>query len=406
MRILIYEYVSGGGFLSSVIPADILSEGYGMLRCIISDLKRAGHEVTTIIDSRIAAFNPPLEADRIIAVSSIIRLEETLLEELRLSDAAYIIAPESSGILERLVRKAESTGKLTLNCKAEAIKVASDKTSVYKKLKGVGLMLPETITFRVDEDIRRVKREVKRLGFPLVFKPSSGVGCEGLSVVRHEGQVKKAVDKIRKESECKTFIVQRMILGTPTSVSLLSTGEGIMPLALNRQLVILRTPSSKSIYRGGITQFNHPLRDRAFKDACVALKSISGLVGYVGVDMVLTSNGPTIMEINPRLTTSYIGLTRIVNFNLAQALIDAVVERRLLKDIKISGTAIFLKVKVKPPSIKALPKIYEEEEILSPPFPLEGNKYACALIVTSANNLSDARTSFINAKMRLTEIIS
>ena len=53
MRLLVYEHVSGGGFADESIPADILSEGFGMLSTVISDFKAAGHNITTTLDSRI-----------------------------------------------------------------------------------------------------------------------------------------------------------------------------------------------------------------------------------------------------------------------------------------------------------------------------------------------------------------
>jgi predicted ATP-grasp superfamily ATP-dependent carboligase len=50
------------------------------------------------------------------------------------------------------------------------------------------------------------------------------------------------------------------------------------------------------------------------------------LQGYVGVDLVLgaaeDASGDHAIEINPRLTTSYIGLRRLSRNNLARAWLD------------------------------------------------------------------------------------
>jgi predicted ATP-grasp superfamily ATP-dependent carboligase len=52
LKLLVYEHVSGGGFADEPIPAGVLSEGFGMLRTLISDFKAAGHNVTTTLENR------------------------------------------------------------------------------------------------------------------------------------------------------------------------------------------------------------------------------------------------------------------------------------------------------------------------------------------------------------------
>jgi predicted ATP-grasp superfamily ATP-dependent carboligase len=45
--------------------------------------------------------------------------------------------------------------------------------------------------------------------------------------------------------------------------------------------------------------------------------AVPSLWGYVGVDLVLTADGPVVLEINPRLTTSYAGIRRALQVNVA-----------------------------------------------------------------------------------------
>jgi predicted ATP-grasp superfamily ATP-dependent carboligase len=46
------------------------------------------------------------------------------------------------------------------------------------------------------------------------------------------------------------------------------------------------------------------------------------LWGYVGVDLVLTGDGPVVLEINPRLTTSYCALRPALGLNTAALVLD------------------------------------------------------------------------------------
>jgi biotin carboxylase len=150
----------------------------------------------------------------------------------------------------------------------------------------------------------------------------------------------------------------------------------------------------------------HSSEKKALRAARMAVKSLAGLRGYVGVDMVLTRKEPVVMEINPRLTTSYIGLRRVVNFNPAQAIIDAVLKRRLPENVQCSGYAFFLKVKVPTPTRKTLSKTYGLKEVISPPFPAPGNGTAHALLVSYSARLKDAKIRLYKAEKRLWDVLS
>ena len=51
--------------------------------------------------------------------------------------------------------------------------------------------------------------------------------------------------------------------------------------------------------------------------------ALPGLRGYVGIDFIATDDGPVVLEINPRLTTSYCGLGAILGTNPAELIISA-----------------------------------------------------------------------------------
>jgi len=402
LQFLVYEHVSGGGFVNEKLSPSVLSEGYGMLRSLVSDFKAAGHNVTTLLDSRLKAFNPPIEADNMVLISSSNELNRNLGKLSGTVDAVYLIAPESSQTLKKLVELVENSGGLSLNSQIGAIRKASNKMTTYEVLKKRRLMVPETVMISLKENVQHIKRIIMELGFPLVFKPIDGVGCCGLSIVKDKSHIVAAVKKIAKKSLSKHFIAQ-LIDGISVSASVISTGEKALSITLNKQIVTLASPYEKSSYYGGIVPFDHVLEDAALKVAQTAVKSISGLRGYIGVDMMLTRNGPFVIEINPRLTTSYIGLRKAVNFNPSRAIIDAVLRRRLPENMQRAGYAYFSKVKV-PPVCQVLSETYRLKEIVSPPFPTVIDEPAYALLSTHSNRLENAQTAFYRAKRRLLKL--
>ena len=87
-------------------------------------------------------------------------------------------------------------------------------------------------------------------------------------------------------------------------------------LACNRQKVRIA---------GGAFRFDgvsvNAIADRDGRYAELASRvgrALPGLWGYCGVDFIETADGPVVIEVNPRLTTSYAGLHRAIGQNPAQ----------------------------------------------------------------------------------------
>jgi predicted ATP-grasp superfamily ATP-dependent carboligase len=78
-------------------------------------------------------------------------------------------------------------------------------------------------------------------------------------------------------------------------------------------------------YLGGRTPLPVELDRRAQRLALAALATLPDPLGYLGVDLVLgdqaDGSGDHVIEINPRLTTSYVGLRAICRENLAAAML-------------------------------------------------------------------------------------
>ncbi|MCX8192025.1 MAG: hypothetical protein N3F06_04375, partial [Nitrososphaerales archaeon] len=164
MKVAIFEYISGGGFLDKPIDTSILSEGYAMLTSILRDFKEAGHTTITILDHRIAKFNPPIKADKILTVSSSDGFEKTILKAIEYSDASLIIAPESQGTLFNLVKMVESLPTILLNSSSEAIRLCSDKGELYESLRKARIRIPNTKRCRFVDGLNSAYRVVKDIG--------------------------------------------------------------------------------------------------------------------------------------------------------------------------------------------------------------------------------------------------
>jgi predicted ATP-grasp superfamily ATP-dependent carboligase len=405
LELLVYEHASGGGFAEDPLPQGVLTEGFAMLRALVSDFKSAGHEVTTLLDSRVAKLSPPVEADCVVPVSSRREANEGLLRLAASMDAVYVIAPETDKALQSLVASLEQTGVTLLNCPARAIAEVADKAVLHEHLRKLGVSTPETLVLNMLDDVEEIKQGVGNLGFPLVFKPLDGISCLGLSVVRSKGEVSGAVRKLRRESAGKRFVAQKLVDGAAASVCLISTGEEAKALSLNRQDVTFGAPSAVSSYDGGLVPFDSPLMREAFEVAEKVVRFFGELKGFVGVDLVLTDEEPVVVEVNPRLTMSYVGLREVARCNIAQVIVDAVLLQDLPVNIQTCCYAYFSKVKTPCIAVEAFRRVCGLKEVVSPPFPVADDGSACAILLSHGATVNEAMARFGEAKKRFLTII-
>jgi tyramine---L-glutamate ligase len=375
-----------------------------MLRGLTTDFQAAGHEVTVLLDSRIAALNPPINAEQVVQIAFSGEADSSMETAAETADAAYVIAPEPDHVLQSIVECIETTGTLSLNCQSSAIEKAADKAGLSNRANRLGLCFPKTITFKANKSTQQITRAVKELDFPIIIKPANGAGCNGVRVLQRETQVANEVCKIKAETASATIIAQEFVEGTPVSVSLICTGEEALPVSLNLQDVALAPPDASSRYNGGLVPFEHPLQNAAFAASKCLSESFRKLRGYVGVDMVLTGDNAFVIEINPRLTTSYVGLRKTLNFNVAQAIINSVLKGELPLNPQNRGYACFSKVQVSNVANFDLGKNRAFTEVISPPFLLKGENSGCALLQTLGNTSDEVSLQMHEAKRQLQQI--
>jgi predicted ATP-grasp superfamily ATP-dependent carboligase len=345
MRVALLEFVSATvapgsrpGDGPHAGPVALLREGRAMRDAILADfLALPDTEVLLIHHPE----EPPQRRPRLRSIPAGRDAAAALRRAARQADAALVIAPETAGVLERLSRIVEMEGCLLLGPSPAAVRLAADKIATARMLAAASLPTPDTRLVR----FQAARAALARRSPPYVLKPRDGAGCAGVVVVRHPDDVGDALRRLRAATDRDDFVVQEYVAGTPASLSLLA-GEApsgfILPLALGRQR-LRRGPAME--YTGGEVPLHHPGVESGIRTGLAAARALGrgagSLRGFIGIDLVLRDRQAVVIEINPRLTTSYLGLRRILSHNLVDLIRRAATGRRLPAAVTPVGACRF-----------------------------------------------------------------
>ena len=308
--ILVHEYVTGGGWPEPDLPGPLGDEGAALLRALLADLRAWGRfPVVATRDRRLCG--EALAVDRVVDLCPEV-YPTALLDLARECGAAIVVAPEGGGVLERVSALMLSAGVCLLGSLPHAVAVAADKFECHRRFAQAGLPTPETLCVAPPA----AAAAAGELGYPVVVKPLDGAGCAGVCLAVDEAQLETALQEPVLQRSAK-LLVQPYLEGCSASVSLIAAEGGSAVLSLNAQQL---RPGIPFVYHGGVAAVSHPRRAEACRLAQRAVALVPGLQGYVGVDMVLGEETIWLMEINPRPTTSYVGLRRVLDLNMAAAI--------------------------------------------------------------------------------------
>ena len=304
MRLFICEFITGGGLQDQELPDNLIREGSMMLEALLKDLLELG--ITDIITTRDARLAPLLLPVEIVAIEEdIYHVWESCMND---ADVVLIIAPEGEDVLYNLTLMAEQADCYILGSSSESVKSASSKLQTENLLFKNKILCIETALLK--------NKNIPESQSGWVIKPDDGVGAEDCYFCAD----KEELDKLKDSISIERFVIQEYLAGSPASISMVCYQGKAQLLACNKQIFCFN--HGKGVLKGLVvnglleqwTLFNTIAQNIA--------KADKGLLGYVGVDLIVTESGAVVVEINPRLTTSYVGLRRSLSLNPAELILS------------------------------------------------------------------------------------
>lgn len=309
LKIFLYEYLTGGGTLDTgfgELPYDsLLIEGAAMVATLAEDLAAlSGVQVSLMRDARIHGPGWEHLPAQLVRDADEHRLVFSRLASV--ADGVILIAPESGGILLERCRSVEAIGSRLLSPSSTWIEIVSDKHRTATVLHVAGIPVPQGCLVSPPD------RLPLDMSYPAVLKPQFGAGsCDTCLVPDRQAAM-------RYGSPARTMRLERYHEGTAASASVLCGPKQRLILPAGRQSI---STDGSFRYLGGVVPLDPAVGRRAQRLAERVLDALPPAIGYVGIDLILGASAEggqdVVLEVNPRLTTSYLGLRRLCRDNLA-----------------------------------------------------------------------------------------
>jgi uncharacterized protein len=282
-------------------------------RNIVCSASRAGYTVCSIDAFRDFDLQECAHASSLLECKNVKELHQ--LDPLRIKDQMDAFGLEFDALvpgsgLEMLDHRSFSCPVLA--SPPDALQKASNKIYLSKRLAALGIPHPQCYS----------PEELNTVEYPVMVKPATGGGGVFNRVARSKQELLSILEEFSRldpELTEKTVVIQDFLEGIPSSVSLLSTRNEALSLAVNEQLIgipwLSRLPFA---YCGNITPFrtDHAAEMEAISEELVLEFK---LLGSNGVDFLVTEKGPVVIEINPRFQGSLDTVEKAMNINLFEA---------------------------------------------------------------------------------------
>ena len=312
MRVLIFEWMTSGGLWYDGESPDancpIQKQGMSMLLAATEDFRQIGHDVVTLLDRRIkptSSFSGPIKW---------VESSQSLIDQLKSSaitaDAILLIAPESDNCLLQLHDWLTGHESTIISPDRSFVQLTTNKTATADFLRENGVCVPAG-------SILEKQNEDSRFSFPVVVKPDDGAGSDSI-------QFAESADEIAWPTNPCKYRIEQYIAGRPASVSVIASDGPVVLLPPTGQCFDAQPIGH---YVEADLSLPEDIARRANRLANHCVNALPPTRGYFGIDMVIADDGPefdSVIEINPRLTCSYVYLRDVVPQNMAYTMLKCV----------------------------------------------------------------------------------
>lgn len=323
MKLFVYEHITSGALIGEPLPASLAHEGNNMLVALINDLFQLPNiQLIILRDARLIPLADIINYHQCHTIHTADEFDRYYALALSNADAMLPIAPETNNTLSMIQQSALDNNKQLLACLPETSELCSDKYRCYQHLSLHNIATPQTCL------ASEWSQQLMSSTTGHIIKPRDGAGCVDTLYFPYASDLEMWLAE--QSAALDTLIIQPYIEGHHLSLNLLCSNDDCMVLAINEQHI---KKKDNQLFFSGSTVNGADKNILNLSDASNIAKqiyqAIPGLWGFIGIDLIITEDAILIVDINPRLTSSYVGLANSLTHNPAELLFSMIEHNKL-----------------------------------------------------------------------------
>lgn len=317
MKVFVYEHITSGALINEPLPASLAHEGNKMLSAIVHDMALLSDiDLIILRDARLEPLSDVIKHPRhhCFTIDNNHTFQQHYISSVNNADAVLIIAPETDGCLQNLQQSVLNQHKYLLGCQPIATHICTDKFICHQQLMTNHVLTPYTLPAN--------NWSLNPFNSPsgFIVKPRDGAGCIDTLFFAEYSELDTWLTSTAIIDD--KMIIQPYLEGQTLSLTVLIGHHDCHVLAVNQQYI--KRENGQFSFHGcnvnGITEAQFSLSNAVALTQSIH-RAIPGLWGFVGIDLIVTNNDAYIVDINPRLTTAYVGLHKSLNLNPIELLL-------------------------------------------------------------------------------------
>ena len=256
----------------------------------------------------------------------------------------------------KLANFLKEKGIKTLGTTADQIDMAEDREKFDDLLERLGIDRPKGKgVWNVEEGLE----EARRLGFPVLVRPSYVLGGQGMEITHDEEELKYYLKNAFDKDKKNPILVDKYLMGREIEVDAISDGEEILIPGVMEHLERAGVHSGDSVTMYPSQNISSDIKDKVL-DYTKKLALAIGINGMINIQFIEFEGELYIIEVNPRAsrTVPYISkVSKVPIVDLATKVMLGHKLRDLGYGVDVYKEPELVSVKVPVFSTQKLPKV-------------------------------------------------
>jgi len=240
---------------------------------------------------------------------------EDVIEVVQLEKPMGVIVQFGGQTPLNLVKRLEEAGVPVIGTSPDAIDRAEDRERFQQLIEKVGLKQPPNSTVRsVEESIEAAKR----IGYPLVVRPSYVLGGRAMEIVYNEEELNRYMhDAVKVSNDSPVLLDYFLSAAIEIDVDLVCDGEQVVVGAIMQHIEQAGIHSGDSAC--SLPPYNLPIQVQdKIRQQVSALALELGVIGLMNTQLAYQDGEIYIIEVNPRASRTVPFVSKCIGRSLAK----------------------------------------------------------------------------------------